>query len=344
MYLALQGSARDKIRTIEMGVLSKDDGFEQVIKMLDTVLLKDESTRAYMAFKEFVEYRRKMGESYSAFVVTFEKLHAEISKHKMELPDGAKAYFLLQAANLNEENERLARVSAKMDYANMKETLQKVFGNNNEKEGQCMPIKEEVNYTKKSHANRPWNNNWKHDNYRKQNQNGGERSWRNGNSNWRQPNGRRMNKNGPDGKPLRCYHCGSNEHLSFDCIKSPRRDTYMVEAEDADDVKVAFFTKEKEEKLESIMADAIGFGVLDSACTKTVAGRKWFSEYRELLTEEEQRFLIEKKSPSIYRFGDGEERKALFNTSIPAVVTGKTIYLAIDIVECDIHCYFQRTQ
>ena len=182
LYLALQGSARDKVRTIKMDVLSKEDGFEQVIKMLDTVFLKDESTRAYMAFKEFVEYRRKMGESYSAFVVTFEKLHAEISKHKMQLPDGAKAYFLLQAANLNEDNERLARVSAKMNYANMKETLQKVFGNDNEKEGQCMPIKEEVNFTKKSHANKTWNNNWKYDNHKRQDQNGSERSWRNGNT------------------------------------------------------------------------------------------------------------------------------------------------------------------
>ena len=149
IYLSLQGSAREKVRSIDMEKLSSDTGYEEVIALLDSVFLKDESTRAYVAFKTFVEYRRKMGESYQSFIVAFEKLYTEIAKHKMELPSGAKAYFLLQAANMSEENERLARVSATMDYDSMKDTVQKVFGNNNA-DGESLPVKmEEVNFTKK---------------------------------------------------------------------------------------------------------------------------------------------------------------------------------------------------
>ena len=148
VYLCLQGSAREKVRSIDMTKLGTDTGYEEVIQLLDSVFLKDESTMAYIAFKTFVEYRRKTGESYQTFVVAFEKLYSEIVKHKMELPGGAKAYFLLQAANMSEENERLTRVSAKMEYDSMKETIQKVFGNNNS-EGMTLPVKmEEVNFTK----------------------------------------------------------------------------------------------------------------------------------------------------------------------------------------------------
>ena len=46
----------------------------------------------------------------------------------MTLPTGAKAYFLLEAANLTVDNERLARATAKLDYDDMKRQIQKVFG------------------------------------------------------------------------------------------------------------------------------------------------------------------------------------------------------------------------
>ena len=140
VYLSLQGSAKEKIRSIDTKVLGSETGFEEVIALLDSVFLKDDSTRAYVAFKSFVEYRRKMGDSYEMFIVAFEKFYSDIVKHQMELPTGAKAYFLLQAANMSDENERLTRVSAKMEYESMKETIQKVFGNN-KADGESLPIK-----------------------------------------------------------------------------------------------------------------------------------------------------------------------------------------------------------
>ena len=316
VYLSLQGSARDKARSINQTTLNSDDGYEEVIRLLDSVFLKDESTRAYVAFKEFVEYRRKMGESYSTFIVAFEKLHTEIAKHKMKLPNGAKAYFLLQAANMTEENERLARVSAKMDYDNMKETLHKVFGNNQCTEGDSLPIKtEEVNYTRRQIPRKGYF----------QNQRG------------------KLNPKGPDGKPMRCYNCNSAEHLSRDCphprkrdtYDKRRRDTYAVDVE-KEDIYITLMAKE--EKTGSLMADTIGFAVLDSACTKTVAGQKWIEEYKGTLTEEQRKQLevSRQDSNSVFRFGDGVEKKALFQVKLPGIVVDQHIKLLVDVVECDI--------
>ena len=66
-----------------------------------------------------------------------------------KLPTGAKAYFLLQAANLTIYNERLARATAKLDYADIKIQIQKVFGVTVGNGDDTLPIKTEgCNYTR----------------------------------------------------------------------------------------------------------------------------------------------------------------------------------------------------
>ena len=72
------------------------------------------------------------------------KLYHEIQKYKMELPSGAQAYFMLQAANLPTDLEKLARATAKLEYDDMKDKLQKVFGDSDQTEGgETIPTKEE---------------------------------------------------------------------------------------------------------------------------------------------------------------------------------------------------------
>ena len=95
VYLSLQGTARDAVRGIETKVLQTEQGVDELFKLLDAVYLRDDATKAYCAFKDFVEYRRSSGETFSIFIVEFEKRYREVEKHKMVLPTGAKAYFLL---------------------------------------------------------------------------------------------------------------------------------------------------------------------------------------------------------------------------------------------------------
>ena len=47
----------------------------------------------------------------------------------MKLPDGVLAFFLVSAANVSEENEKLARATCKkLTYADMKTIILKIFG------------------------------------------------------------------------------------------------------------------------------------------------------------------------------------------------------------------------
>ena len=73
IYLSLKGTARDAVRGISSDELKKDTGFQEVIKLLDAVYLKDTATRAYCAFKDFVDYRRSSGDTFSTFIVEYDK-------------------------------------------------------------------------------------------------------------------------------------------------------------------------------------------------------------------------------------------------------------------------------
>ena len=59
----------------------------------------------------------------------YEYLYSKLIRFEIKLPEGVQAYFLLKAANISEENERLARATCgEMKYENMKECIKNFFG------------------------------------------------------------------------------------------------------------------------------------------------------------------------------------------------------------------------
>ena len=109
--------------------MAADDGLTKIIDCLDALFLKDKNTRVYNAFKEFYNYKRTSSESYSDFIIQFEKLYNKTVKYEMKLPEAVRAYFLLNATNMTEDNEKLARTTCgELNYQNMKEKIMKVFG------------------------------------------------------------------------------------------------------------------------------------------------------------------------------------------------------------------------
>ena len=67
--------------------------------------MKDQNTRAYLAFKEFYDYHRLAGVSIIDFIVRFEYLYHKLKQFDMKLPEGVQVVFLLNAANISEDNE-----------------------------------------------------------------------------------------------------------------------------------------------------------------------------------------------------------------------------------------------
>ena len=325
LYLSLEGTARDKVRAVDTTQLNSNTGVEHITELLDEIYLKDQSTRAYCAFKDFVEYRRKSGDDYTAFIVHFEQLYQEIVTHEMTLPTGARAFFLLQAANLPDESERLARVTSKMDYDDMKTQIHKIFGESHGA-GCTMPIKlEECNYTQRGRFNAY------RDRFNKHNSKRFEKPLA------KEP-AKETNPLGPDKKPLTCHICSSTMHFANKCPHRKKKVEANVVEETQDVLSNITLIAGDGKVMSALMADNLGFGVLDSACTKTVAGEKWLEEYKNTLDLEEIKAAEAtlEQSKSVFRFGDGVETKSKFSIVVPAQIGAKMIKLKIEIVPCDI--------
>lgn len=101
---------------------------------------------AYMSFKEFYSYKMAAGVNINEYLVRYEFLYQKLQKFGITLPKGVQAFFVLNAANVSEENEKLARTTcSSLTYATMKDTLKKVFSDISSTECKTIPaIKEEV--------------------------------------------------------------------------------------------------------------------------------------------------------------------------------------------------------
>ena len=240
------------------------------MRLLDAVYLTDSATQAYCAFRDFVEYKRSSGETFAVFIVEFEKRYKNVEKHDMKLPTGAKAYFLLQAANLIIDNERLARATAKLDHEDMKNQIQKVFADTAGSAGKTLPVKaEEFNYTSERgrggmrSRGRPSQRN--EDFYIRRDESFNRRNEIKG-DNQVAPNVRqklRFNNTNPigvDGARLKCPIYQSIKHFAARCPHRKSREEAQMGKEKGDAEQCY------------LMSESVGYGVLDTACTKTVAG------------------------------------------------------------------------
>ena len=143
VHLSLKGRARKAVRGISINDLKKDDGVEEIRRILDEIFQSDEKARAYHSFKDYVEYRWNSDQNFSSFVVEYEKRYREVKRYKLDLPTAVQAFFLLQAANLTPDLEKLVRTIATLVYGDMKEKIQKVLSDLCDKDSGGVPIKEE---------------------------------------------------------------------------------------------------------------------------------------------------------------------------------------------------------
>ena len=110
------------------------------------------------------------------------------------------------------------------------------------------------------------------------------------------------------GKMTTCSVCGSRYHWRRDCpekegpaAKKTVQTSDNVKADEENNAVYLTFAIDCTKLLSEYSWSAI----LDSACTKTVAGLKWLSSYLENLSEEFQDLVEEKETDSVIMFGDG---------------------------------------
>ena len=88
----------------------------------------------------------------------------------------------------------------------------------------------------------------------------------------------------------------------------------------------------------STLAETLGKGILDSACTKTVAGVAWMEEFIHNLSDKECKDVDKSETPgnSVFRFGDGVESRSLRCVTIPVNFGNKCRKMDVEVVKNDI--------
>ena len=314
-----------------------------VTDRLDGVFLADKDTRAYCAFKEVIEFRRGSGVKFADFIIDFERLDREVGKY-MTLPSGCRAFLLLHAANLSEELEKLARATSELTYDDMKSKLMKIFGNpKGDFHGGAPLVKQEAlltgDYDEDAYVS-----------YQRSGSRGGRdnrggrrgRGGRGARGGYRGAGRGRQWQNPIDrdtGLVRRCHLCDSTKHFASAC---PHRDESRVEVTDGSGdheeayitaVHITLFNGTADAQRNNLLAETFGKGILDSACTKTVAGNVWLVEYLATLSSDDLRMVKEKGSKAAYLFGDGIENRSEKCVTIPVWLDAKPVTIDVEIVE-----------
>ena len=128
LFLSLQGKAKVCARRLTKDQISAENGVATIVGELDKVLQQDADTRTFLLFKEFYEYRRPAGVGIKEFIIQYEHLYSKLGQFDIVLPQGVQVFFLLTAANISVDSEKLARATCReMKYQAMKTTILRIF-------------------------------------------------------------------------------------------------------------------------------------------------------------------------------------------------------------------------
>ena len=97
--------------------LKKEDSFNKIIEILKEAFAKVKEAENYAVFKEFLYVKRKSEEDMLTYISRFCGSKVKAEKHNIKLGDTTKAYHLLETANISEQDKRavLAQLVGKVD-------------------------------------------------------------------------------------------------------------------------------------------------------------------------------------------------------------------------------------
>ena len=346
VYLSLSGRAREAVRGLTTTQLGGDNGVKLITDKLDAILEQDANTRVFLAFKKFYDYRRSSGTTIVDFLIRYEYLYQSLGTHNNALPEGVQAFFLLTAANVSEEMEKLARATCPaMTYNEMKKTIQKIFGDpGSAAEGTAAPsIKIEPSFLASESEEAYWTR------YNSNRGRGRSRGTTNfsgrGRGRWnrRFPSNSSYNSSnsagrgsgnavGRDGKVLRCFKCGSDQHFANACkAEEEVHFTLLSSRSDKPDVP-----------LSALLQETLGMAILDSGCSKTVAGKTWMDSYLDQLSDKDRSVVKMFPCNTRFRFGDGAESISNSLVNFPAVIGNTKVSIEANVVENEVPLLLSR--
>ena len=142
-----------------------------------------------------------------------------------------------------------------------------------------------------------------------------------------------------------CRRCRSIYHWISDCphnvsLNSGKSSNSTFYSKNEEDIHIALFQScspaSSEDQITSLVTETFCHGVIDSGCSKTVAGKNWLDDYLGTLSEKDIENIEYYESSAIFRFGDSNPVTSQGKAVLPVVMGGKKVRLETEIVKSDI--------
>lgn len=346
-----EGKVKSHVRALGKENLMKDDGLALVIAKLDKIYKEDSSHETYRAYCKFEKYERPHDMNLQSYISEFEKMHADLTKYSINLPEEVLAYRLLNSANLPQEKVDLALATVKkLTYSDMSDTIGKIFSLSTAQDrfNDAITVKtepQECNYASHTNWRRGSNRGYSSGPHRSR----GHTS-RGSVSPYPRGNGNRFRA----ADNVMCFGCGQRGHYARSCPNQQPMGgaQYFTQGEtatgsqmDAEEPGSAYITLLAAESvliqdqpvLSSLVFETFSCAVIDSGCTKTVVGRNWINQYTETLNVDEKKLIMAStKCSTPFKFGDGKQVISTEKTRIPGRIGQQKILIEANVVSCDI--------
>jgi hypothetical protein len=297
------------------------DGIKKLIEFLDGIYKEDDMSAAWTKYKKFNKIVREDGVTVSNYIADFEKEYLLAKSAGCVYSDIILAFRLLESSRLTEVDEKF--VLTGVDYADAK-TKQNLFNQVKASlkkfQGRKMVSSVEepakikfdpalVAQVAQVLVAQGWQKPGSRQGRRRSNTDPGE---------VKIP---KKNPKGSDGKTLLCFSCKSEYHFKDRCDqkntkhkdRGTRQELSMIMVSNSEDTaeQELVMVSENEEQLCFLVDEAGVRGVIDSACSKTVAGITFVVNYLNVLSAEiRDKINHIEPSSTVFQFGGGEQRRS----------------------------------
>ena len=305
--------AEKAVDQITAAELNTDTGMNTLLSKLDRVFQSETIDEAYNIYSCFINFNLHDDTDMNDYIIEYEHLYKRMEDFDMKLPDAVLALKLLDGANITEDDRKLALVLGKeMKFNDMKSALKRLF--NKTRCTTVAPIKSEEAFYSKSR-------------------------YKNTKQSYSTKSKPKLNPLDKHGKISRCVVCQSTMHWADKCPHCNDKGTAMYvevdensENDSSEEINIVLMT-EKIEKSEIFVAEASKSAVTDTACTKTVAGKQWFDNFKANLTKHSLDKIQYFPSSTSFKFGDGRKVQSTMKVIFPVMLAGKYCKINAEIVD-----------
>ena len=304
---ALQSSNRSKEKLrieleVQNGTLDTSDDavVKEITEKMKKWFGKTKVDEASESWRNFMKIKRNKNESIDDFLFRFETAESKLRQAACQIPNLILMLQLLEAVDIKSDQKQNVLVHVKTEnteqvYEDLKSSLRLLKGSltDNHRENEednKNDDEEEVNFNKsepfKSRGRSRSRGSFRTRRFSES---------REGSSN-RRPSWERGRR------PDRYNSQDRNYRRHFTKSRSKSHGRSPGQSRIYESVHLTYKENGEEAKLE--VRESNNKMIVDSACTKTVAGAKWMSTYLSKLPEKERKEVVEKEDSRYFRFGD----------------------------------------